>query len=136
MKRLIIICVLLLSLTACTGSIQNATKNYSESSVAIKEFARISAQDWLLGSGIIQEALKGRPETEWIIEDLKIIDAWFFDADGNEITDPKLNSLQIGKIVGAKLRLAGPVTIAAIEQFAPGILAYAEVGAVLAFIGL
>jgi hypothetical protein len=131
MKKALLVGVLVLSLglTACAASIQKATANYSEGSAAVKEFARITAQDWLFGSGIIQGALQEPMLPAWVFSELQKVDQWFLE--GKTLTD-----WEMGYIVGLRLRLAAPVVKAAIEQYAPGILNYAEVAAVLAFIGL
>ena len=129
MKRIIGILCLVVALAGCTGSIQSLTQNYQESSIAVKEFARITAQDWLIGSGIIQGALQEPMVPAWVFAELKKVDQWFLEARD-------LNEWETGYIVGLRLRLAGPVIKGAIEQYAPGILAFTEVGTVLGFIGL
>jgi hypothetical protein len=129
MKKLLVILCLVIGLTACAGSIQKATENYTESSAAVKEFARISAQDWLFGSGIIQGALQEPMLPAWVFSELQKVDQWFLE--GKTLTD-----WEMGYIVGLRLRLSGPIIKGAIEQYAPGILSFTEVGAVLAFIGM
>jgi hypothetical protein len=130
MKRLLLISlVALFGLSACAPSIQRVNANYSESMVAVKEFAKVSAQDWLFGSGIIQGALSEPMLPAWVFAELKKVDQWFIE--GKNLTD-----WEMGYIVGLRLRMAGPIIRGAVEQYAPGILQYAEVGAVLAFIGL
>lgn len=121
--------ILAIGLSSCAASIQSMNDKYSESSTTLKQFARITAQDWLFGSGIIQGALQEPMLPAWVFNELKKVDAWFIE--GKDLTD-----WEMGYIVGLRLRLAAPVVKAAIEQYAPGILAYTEVGAVLAFIGL
>lgn len=128
MKRAIVLSLLLI-LPACASNMQDINQSYSEAMIEVKQFARISAQDWLFGSGILQGALPDTALPMWVFEELRKIDAWFLL--GEELTD-----WQLGYIVGIRLRMATPVIKAAIEQYAPGILGIAEVSAVLAFIGL
>lgn len=128
-RSLIVLVLVLLLLSGCAGSIQKVNSNYLEGSAAVKEFAKITSQDWLFGSGIIQGALAEPFLPAWVFEELRKVDQWFIE--GKNLTD-----WEMGYIVGVRLRLSGPVIRAAIEQYAPGILTYAEVGAVLAFIGL
>ncbi len=127
--RTSVLIILVLGLMACAGSIQNMNDEYSKNSIALKQFARITATDWLFGSGIIQGALQEPMLPAWVFVELKKVDAWFIE--GKNLTD-----WEMGYIVGLRLRLGAPVIKAAIEQYAPGLLAYTEVGAVLAFIGL
>jgi len=130
MKRLLLISlVAFFCLSACAGSMENLNANYAENSAAVKQFAKLSAQDWLFGSGIIQGALSEPMLPAWVFTELKKVDQWFIDKQ-------ELTEWQLGYIVGLRLRMAGPIIRGAVEQYAPGILQYAEVGAVLAFIGL
>jgi hypothetical protein len=131
MKKALVIVVLvsMVGLAGCASSITSLNDRYTESSVALKQFAKITAQDWLFGSGIIQGALQEPMLPAWVFTELQKVDSWFIE--GKDLTD-----WEMGYIVGVRLRLAAPVIRAAIEQYAPGILAYTEVGAVLAFIGL
>ena len=132
MKRALqasILLLVVLALVACAGNIQDITDKYTSSSLAVKHFARITSQDWLFGSGIIQGALQEPMLPAWVFEELQKVDAWFLE--GKE-----LNEWELGYLVGLRLRLAAPVIKAAIEQYAPGIISISEVGAVLAFIGL
>ena len=126
MKRLI---VLLMLLPACASNMQDINQQYAESMIEVKQFAKISAQDWLFGSGILQGALPESSLPMWVFEELRKVDAWFLI--GEELTE-----WQLGYIVGIRLRMSAPVIRAAIEQYAPGILGIAQVSAVLAFIGL
>jgi hypothetical protein len=119
----------MLGLSACASNIQDITDKYTSSSLAVKQFAKITSQDWLFGSGIIQGALQEPMLPKWVFEELQKVDKWFLD--GKE-----LNDWELGYLVGLRIRLAAPIIKAAIEQYAPGILSITEVGAVLAFIGL
>jgi hypothetical protein len=133
MKKLFII-IALAGLVACAGcatQIKDMAQNYGDASAELKNFARISAQDWLFGSGIIQGAVPQDAMPAWFFDELEKVDAWFEDNPKAELTEH-----QIGYIVGVRIRMAGPLIRAAIEQYAPGILTITEVGAVLAFIGL
>jgi len=126
MKRLILL-IGVFVLVGCAGSIQEISKNYSESSQAVKEFAKISVQDWLFGSGIIQGALEQDKLPSWVFAELKKIDKWVKTGD--------LTEFQHGYIVGIRLRMASPIIKAAIEQYAPGLLNIREVITVLSFLG-
>ena len=133
MKKLFIIIASagLIACAGCATQIKDVSQNYADASAELKKFARISAQDWLFGSGIIQGAVPQDAMPAWFFEELEKVDAWFEDNPKAELTEA-----QIGYIVGLRIRMAGPLIRAAIEQYAPGILAITEVGAVLAFIGL
>ena len=137
MKNLIItiVCALFL-MTGCASSIRNMSGSYQDHSRAIRDFAEISAKDWLFGSGIIQGALDGHPQSKWIIDELKKVDKWFLDGEGKELENVKLDSLKLGKTVGIRFRLMGPVVKASLRQYAPGVLLVTEVITVLSFIGL
>lgn len=113
----------------CASSIQSISGSYAQTSVAVKDFAKISANDWLFGSGIIQGALPESALPSWVFEEMRKVDSWFE-------TEGDLCEHQLGYIVGLRIRLAGPLIRAAVEQYAPGILLISEVTAVLAFVGL
>jgi len=133
MKKVFMI-IALAGVVACVGcatQIKDVAKNYGAASEELKNFARISAQDWLFGSGIIQGAVPEDAMPAWFFEELKKVDAWFEENPKAELTEA-----QIGYTVGLRFRMAGPLIKAAIEQYAPGILNITEVGAVLGFIGL
>ena len=136
-KVLIVFIVLALAapLGGCTKAIRNIKDAYNEAIPEVREFAEISAKDWLFGSGIIQAALDENLVPNWVFEELRKVDAWFMDAEGNPI-NATLNDFQLGYTVGVRVRLAGPIIKAAVEQYAPGILGIREVVMVLGFIGL
>ena len=121
--------VIAVSLFGCAGDLQKISQNYAESAAEVKNFAKISSQDWLFGSGIIQGALDQRVLPVWIFDELKKVDGWFQD-------NAELTEWQLGYMVGVRIRMASPIIKAAIEQYAPGILNIAQVASVLAFIGL
>jgi hypothetical protein len=119
----------MLFLLGCATNIQDLTTQYATSSVEVKNFARISAQDWLFGSGILQGALNEQMVPVWIFDELKKVDGWF------EV-NAELTDWQLGYMVGLRLRMASPIIKTALEQYAPGVLAISQVTSVLAFIGL
>lgn len=129
MKKLLILLAVGILLSGCANSIKNISENYAETMDAVKNIADISAKDWLFGSGIIQAAIPAAAVPAWVINELKKVDSWF-------IEKKDLSEFEIGYIVGLRLRLAGPVIVAAIRQYAPGILSIAQVSMVFAFIGL
>ena len=120
---------LMVTVVSCASSIKSFSENYSETVTAVKDFSVITSKDWLFGSGVIRGALPTEVLPSWVYDELDKVDEWF--TSSNDLTDS-----QLGYIVGIRLRLAGPIIKAAINQYAPGILSIAEVSAVLAFIGL
>ncbi len=142
MKKVIIITALigLFFLAGCsamtTQSMKDFTKNYEENSAAFRELATITAKDWLIGSGALTALLEGRPNAQWVIEELETVDKWFLDENKEEIENPILNSWKLGYILGKRAALTGPVFRLMIEQYAPGIFNILEAGAFLAFLGL
>ena len=114
-----------LAFTSCAATLEQ----YQESSTQARQAAQITAKDWLFGSGIIRGALPSDALPSWVEEELSKVDAWC--ESGEELGD-----YQLGYSVGLRLRLAGPVARAAINQYAPGILGIPEVAMVLSFIGL
>ncbi len=142
MKKVIIITVLigLFSLVGCsavtTQSMKDFTKNYEENSAAFRELAEITAQDWLIGAGALEALLEGKPNAQWVIDDLGKVNKWFRDEDLVEIESPVLDSWQLGYILGIRARLTGPIFRLMIEEYAPGIFNILEAGAFLAFLGL
>ena len=114
--------------TGCAGSITHISDNYAQTSVAAKDFALLTSKDWLFGSGIIRGTIPKDALPAWVFSELDKVDAWFGQGE--------LTELQLGYIVGLRLRMTGPVLEAAIRQHAPGILMYPEVLMVLQFIGL
>ena len=131
MKRLIwLLIIAFLFLPGCATSIAKISKDYSESSDALRGFAAISAKDWMFGSGMIRGAIDPDMLPIWVNEAFDEIDKWFEDNQG-ELTD-----YQQGYLLGLRARLSTPIIQAAIEQYAPGLLNIKEVISVLAFIGL
>ena len=129
MKKLFVVMMVVFFTMGCTGSIKNMSQSYSENSQVLQEFAKITAEDWLFGSGIIQGALGKDLLPVWVFDELTKIDTWFRDHE-------ELDNFQLGYIFGVRIRMASPIIKAAIEQYAPGLFYIQEVSAVLAFIGL
>jgi len=127
--KLLLITALVLAVMGCAHGINTISENYAETSQAVKDFAKISAQDWLFGSGVIQGALPEDNLPSWVYDELQKVDAW---CESGEV----LTEHQLGYTVGLRLRLAGPIIRAAIEQYAPVLLNIPEVVLVLSFIGL
>jgi len=125
----ITIILMLCAVLGCAGSINKASESYTETSAAVKNFAAITAKDWLFGSGVIQGAIPESAVPAWVFDELRMVDAWI--EAGEELTDQEL-----GYIVGLRIRLTGPIVKAAIDQYAPALLGIKEVGMVLSFIGL
>lgn len=120
-----------LFLNGCTAvHLAKMNKDYSEMSAVVKDFAKISAQEWLFGSGIIQGSLSEELLPAWVFYDLRKIDEWV--KDGSDT----LTDFQLGYIVGVRIKMAGPILQAAIKQYAPALLGIQEVVMVLSFIGL
>jgi hypothetical protein len=140
MKKLITVLLMLFFVAGCsavtTQSMKDFSVNYKENSVAFRELAQITAQDWLIGSGALTALLEGRPNAEWVIEALQDVNVWFYDEDMKEIENPILDSWQLGYILGKRASLTGPVFRLMLEQYAPGIFNILEAGAFLAFLGL
>ena len=113
----------------CAGSITHISDNYAKTSVAAKDFALLTSKNWTFGSGIIRGAIPQDALPAWVFTELDKVDAWF--GQGAPLTE-----LQLGYIVGLRLRMTGPILEAAIRQHAPGILVYPEVLMVLQFVGL
>ena len=128
MRKLLLV-LLCLGLMGCATDINKITDNYAESSAAVKLFAKVTAADWLFGSGIIQGALPEDAVPAWVFAELRKVDEWF------EAGEP-LTETQLGYMVGVRLRLAGPIIESAIKVYAPGIMGIAQVTTVLAFLGL
>ena len=124
----IFMCLALVGLVGCGTSIQTLNQNYATMSADVKEFAKITSQDWLFGSGIIQGALPDYALPAWVFDELKTVDGW---AEAGEFSE-----WQLGYMIGVRFRLAGPIVKAGIEQYAPHLLGVTEVAAVLAFLGL
>lgn len=135
LKRLIVL-IGCIGLVGCASSINTISDNYAESSKAVRHLAEISGHDWLFGSGIIQGALNENNAPAWLFEELKKVDAWFIDENGNEMPDKKLTDSQLGYTVGVRFRLSVPIIKAIIQQYAPGILGVTEVKTILAFLGV
>ncbi len=139
-KKLMVISMMLAFLVsgcASAKSIKDFSKNYVENVQAVKDFAKISADDWLFGSGLLAGALSGVPNAEWIAEELEKIDKMFEDAEGNIIQDREFNDWELGYIMGVRARLMSPVASALIRYYLPSpLLQIAEVGIVLGFLGL
>ena len=140
LRKYSLIGVIIIFLFTCgcvsTQSIKELSLNYQENSAALKEFAQITADDWLFGSGMIQGALDANLLPAWVFEDLQEIDAWFIAKDGTVITDKVLNEFELGYITGIKFKMFSPLIRGAIEQYAPALLNVAEVVAVLTFLGI
>ena len=118
----------LLFCIGCAGSITHISDNYAKTSAAVKDFALLTSKDWQFGSGIIRGAIPQDALPAWVFTELDKVDAWFGQGE--------LNELQLGYIVGLRLRMAGPILEAAIRQHAPGLLLYPQVIAVLQFVRL
>ena len=129
MRKLLLVLMCLGLMAGCATDINKITGNYADSSAAVKEFAKVTAADWLFGSGIIQGALPEDAVPAWVFAELRKVDAWF------EAGEP-LTETQLGYMVGVRLRLAGPIIESAIKVYAPGIMGIAQVTTVLAFLGL
>ena len=128
MKRIIVILCLLVLTGGCAASIDNLSANYTESSAAVHQFAKITAQDWLLGSGMLAGALPADSLPAWFFEEMQKVDDW---ARAGEFDD-----WQLGYMMGLRVRLAGPAIKGMIEQYAPALTGITEVAAVLSFLGL
>lgn len=127
--RLLAVLILALTFSACATSIADWSGDYQAMSKEVKTFARISADDWLFGSGIIQGALPEDALPAWVFTELKTVDKWC--EEGRDLTEHEL-----GYMVGVRFRLAGPIIKTAIEQYAPGVMNVTEVLTVLSFLGL
>ncbi len=138
--RIITVLIVFVFLVGCsavtTQSMKDFSKNYQENSVAFRELAQITAQDWLIGAGALTALLEGKPNAEWVISSLQEVNVWFYDENFEEIKNPVLDSWQLGYILGKRAALTGPVFRLMIEQYAPGIFNILEAGAFLAFLGL
>ncbi len=128
LKLIPIILATSLLFTGCAGNITHISDNYAKTSVAAKDFALLTSKDWLFGSGIVRGAIPHDALPAWVFSEMDKVDAWFGQGE--------LTELQLGYVVGLKLRMTGPILEAAIRQHAPGILIYPEVLMVLQFVGL
>lgn len=133
--KLFVVLMLIVFLAGCAGTIRDTSVEYTATMEALKESATDISESWLFGSGVIQGSLDGVKQAEWIMEELKIIDAWFVDKDGNVREGITLNDFQLGYLVGKQIRLTGPVLQVTIAYYAPQILSSPGVIAILGILG-
>lgn len=126
--RRIVFAVLLISTLGCAPTINSLVDTYSQDVAAVRNFAGITAKDWLFGSGMVAGLVPRQAMPEWFWDELQRVDEW---AEAGEFSD-----WQLGYITTLRLRLFGPLSRAAIESYAPGVLGIREIGMVLGFVGL
>jgi len=130
MRKLILFVMAGLLLSGCATSIKDMSVDYTDSSTAIREFAKISAADWQMGTGIIMGALGKEALPSWVYTEIGMVNMFIESYGADELDD-----YMLGYMFGLRLRLASPIIRAAIEQYAPGIMDIKEVIGVLTFLG-
>ena len=122
MKRLLAILPLIIFI-GCAGNIRDFTATYSEMSLEAKEFAYVSAEDWLFASGAMAAFVPAGELPSWVNEEIEKVNGWF--ESGEKLTD-----YHYGYILALRIRLAEPQVLAVLETYTPSILR------ILALVGL
>ncbi len=129
MKKLGLVMVTCFMLMGCATTVQDLTKDYSESMADVKNFAKVSAEDWNFGVGLIKGSGIEPELPRWVFDELGKVGKW---VNGEkELTDE-----QLGYLVTVRFRMASPIIRAIFEQYAPALLGIRQVAEVLAVLGI
>jgi hypothetical protein len=135
MKKALVIVVMCLGMSAC--AFNNSGPNFlAQTSAALDPVVETLAIDWPKASGLIRGMIGVHRLPQEITGPMDEIDAWWKNPDGTWKESITLSTYQKWYIAGVRYAHTGKLLRVYVEMYAPGILTYAEVGAVLAFIGL
>lgn len=126
---LISLVILLSVFSGCATTIMDIQEDYISASASMKDFARITASDWMFGAGIIQGALPSDALPAWVSDEIGKVCLWTY-------MEGWPSEYQLGYMTGLRFRLAGPIIRSAIEQYRPGLLDIREVASFLMLFGL